>query len=276
MMVYPACSKDLPDGNKEAMTLSKYASNFFPSIFSREDGTLDRDRLMNIGVVVFKGWVDAESGNKIKYEPVEAFAGSLKSDDVDPVTGSSRFIDDIVNTNSKTIELYSNCFNKEEYDADAAYLASIFSPLDDSTDVHALATRINDIIDASNLDIEKVDADAAADVDDVAEATESIAEAAGITAEIADLEVVLEVLNKCLSILKVAGSDKKVKYGDIGFMIADRMPSFVLGFPEIAAADKTITVGNITQSLDKIFEKNKDINEKQIDLVVDAGVANIA
>lgn len=29
-------------------------------------------------------------------------------------------------------------------------------------------------------------------------------------------------------------------------------------------------------SLDKIYEKNKDINEKQIDLVVDAGVANIA
>jgi len=62
---------------------------------------------------VFKGFVDVESGNKIKYEPVEAFAGSLKSDDVDPTTGVSRFIDDIINTNSKTIEFFSNCFNEK-------------------------------------------------------------------------------------------------------------------------------------------------------------------
>ena len=110
-MVYPPCSEDLPEGNKDALTISKYAMGFFPTVNIAADGSFERDRLKNIGVVVFRGFVDAESGNKIKYEPVEAFAGSLKSDDVDPTTGVSRFIDDIVNTNSQTIELFSNCFN---------------------------------------------------------------------------------------------------------------------------------------------------------------------
>ena len=112
-MVYPAWSEDLPEGNKDALTLSKYAMGFFPTVNIAADGSFERDRLKNIGVVVFRGYVDAESGNKIKYEPVEAFAGSLKSDDVDPTTGTSRFIDDIINTNSQTIEFFSNCFNRE-------------------------------------------------------------------------------------------------------------------------------------------------------------------
>ena len=110
-MVYPAWSEDLPEGNKDALTLSKYAMGFFPTVNIAADRSFERDRLKNVGVVVFRGYVDAESGNKIKYEPVEAFTGSLKSDDVDPTTGTSRFIDDIINTNSQTIEFFSNCFN---------------------------------------------------------------------------------------------------------------------------------------------------------------------
>ena len=112
-LVYPASSLGLKEGNKDALTISKYAAGFFPTINFAPDGSFDRDRLKNIGVVVFRGFVDAESGNKIKYEPVEAFAGSLKSDDVDPTTGVSRFIDDIINTNSQTIEFFSNCFNSK-------------------------------------------------------------------------------------------------------------------------------------------------------------------
>ncbi len=181
MLVYPTSVEDLDKDNKDAMTLAKYATGFFPSIASREDGSIDRDRLKNIGVVVFKGWVDAESGNKIKYEPIEAFAGSLKSDDVDPVTGVSRFIDDIINTNSQTIEFYSNCFNSSSID-----------------------------------------------------------------------------------------------YENIALINANELTSYAVGFTEIQAKDKNVNYSMILQSLDKIFEKNKDINEKQIDLVVDAGVSNIA
>ena len=179
MMVYPASSTGLDPDNQDAMTISKYASQFFPTINFQADGTFDRDRLKNIGVVVFKGWVDAESGNKIKYEPIEAFAGSLKSDDVDPVTGASRFIDDIINTNSKTIEFYSNCFNDGSYE-------------------------------------------------------------------------------------------------DITMLNINKQKSCVLGFKDDDATQKKVGYSNICQALDKIFEKNKDINEKQIDLVVDAGVSNIA
>jgi hypothetical protein len=112
---------------------------------------------------VFKGYVDVESGNKVKYEPVEAFAGSLNSNDVDPTTGESRFIDDIINTNSETIQFYSNC----------------------ATDV------------------------------------------SGVT-----------------------------------LLYANNLSAGILGHSEIAAASKTITSDKILNSLNKIFEKAKNANEK--------------
>jgi len=59
---------------------------------------------------VFKMYLDPAEGNKVSYEPVEAFAGSLCKDDKDPNTGVSKFIDDIVNSNSKYINFFSNCF----------------------------------------------------------------------------------------------------------------------------------------------------------------------
>ena len=38
------------------------------------------------------------------------------------MTGVSRFIDDIINTNSKTIEFYSNCFNDDKIDYESTAL----------------------------------------------------------------------------------------------------------------------------------------------------------
>jgi len=65
-------------------------------------------------------------------------------------------------------------------------------------------------------------------------------------------------------------------YTDIMFLHINRQCSQVLGFTELAAEDKKISVNQIYQSFDKIFEKNKSRDEMQIDLVVDAGVSNIA
>ena len=216
MLVYPASSAGLEAGNKSAMTISQYAAGLFPTINILADGTFDRDDLRQIGIVVFKGWVDAENGNKIKFEPVEAFAGSLKSDAVDAVTGVSKFIDDIVNTNSKTIELYSNCFN--------------FSK-------NTIAK--NDVSEDSNE-----------------------------TAENAF---------KTTSKLKFkAANTELTSYADVGMLKIANAKSQSIAFNAEIAECKKISPAMIASSLDKIFEKNKDINEKQIDLVVDAGVSNIA
>lgn len=193
LMVYPAASDD-----SSVETISKTAMAYFTPITNMADGSIARDRLKNIGIVVFKGFIDPEEGNKIKYEPIESFVGSLKQDDVDPVTGNSRFIDDIVNTNSQTIELFSNCFN---------------APINTATELTAL-TSFNDISSYS--------------------------------------------------------------YSDITLLKTVHQHAAVLGHEELAAADKVIDTNLIATSLDKIFEKNKNINEKQIDLVVDAGVSNIA
>ena len=96
------------------MTLSFDANAYFPSIqyLTEGEGAFDRDSLKKICVVVYKMYLDPGEGNKINFEPVEAFAGSLYKDDKDPTTGVSIFIDDIVNSQSNYIYFFSNCFNR--------------------------------------------------------------------------------------------------------------------------------------------------------------------
>ena len=102
--------KDYDDNLPE--TVSQEANTFFPTIgFNSETNTFDREHLKKIGVVVYKMFLDPAEGNKINFEPVEAFVGSLCKDDKDPNTGTTTFIDTIVNTNSKYINVFSNCFN---------------------------------------------------------------------------------------------------------------------------------------------------------------------
>ena len=70
-----------------------------------------RDNLKKIGVVVYKMFLDPSEGNKINFEPVEAYAGSLCKDDKDLNTGATTFIDTIINSQSQYINFFSNCFN---------------------------------------------------------------------------------------------------------------------------------------------------------------------
>lgn len=93
-------------------TLALDAANFFPTIQPSMDsnGGLDPEHLKDIGVVVFKTYLDPSEGNKVNAEIVEAFAGSLYKDDKDPNTGVTKFIDTIINSQSKYINFFSNCF----------------------------------------------------------------------------------------------------------------------------------------------------------------------
>ena len=73
----------------------------------------DRDHLKKIGVVVYKMFVDPSENNKVNFEPVEAYAGSLGRNDKDPTTGVTTFIDTIINSQSQYINFFSNCFNTQ-------------------------------------------------------------------------------------------------------------------------------------------------------------------
>ena len=265
MMVYPPNSLSLKKNDKSAMTISRFASMFFPTINLNQDGTFARDRLKNIGVVVFKGYLDAENGNKVKYEPVEAFAGSLKSDDVDPVTGVSRFIDDIVNTNSETIEFFSNCFN-----GDITIKAGPEQVIVD--DLRKKAASIYTIL--MRKASEDPDQTAIDSMVDLTTVRTFVVEQLGALVDGADEDVLsqIQAIKNALNAI----DDGKLNYSEIDMLYADKIPVKILGFEEVAAADKTVSYNLILSSLDKIFKKAKNVNEKQIDLVVDAGVSNIA
>ena len=100
---------DFDDGVPETIALD--AANYFSTIQPAGDGGFEADHLKDIGVVVYRCYLDPAEGNKVSYEPVEAFCGSLCKDDKDPNTGVTKFIDTIVNTNSEYINFFSNCFN---------------------------------------------------------------------------------------------------------------------------------------------------------------------
>lgn len=82
--------------------------------YDTELSAFKRDNLKDIGVVVFKAYCDPTEGNKIRFEPVESFVGSLCKDDKDPETGITKFLDTIVNSTSQYIYFFSNCFSSSK------------------------------------------------------------------------------------------------------------------------------------------------------------------
>lgn len=88
-------------------TMSQYAADHFPTI-RFIDNRLERKYLSQIGIVVFKLFRDSSNDNKISMMPVEAFVGSLDRNAKDDTTGDRLFLDDIVNTGSDYINLFSN------------------------------------------------------------------------------------------------------------------------------------------------------------------------
>ena len=95
-------------------TMCLDANNYFSTIQTAIDGEgFDPEHLKDIGVVVYKTYLDASEGNKVSWEPVEAFCGSLYKDDKDPNTGVTKFIDTIINSQSQYINFFSNCFSSK-------------------------------------------------------------------------------------------------------------------------------------------------------------------
>lgn len=209
----------------------------FPTVNLLQDGSFDREYLKCIGIVVFKGFVDAENGNKVRFEPVESFVGELKKDAKNSVTGASKFIDDIVNTNSNYIEVYSNCFNatatSEKETVAASAPLTIKTTMLKSTKKSALSS----------------------DADDVKEYS-------------------LNAYSMPFSATPNEASDS-IDYDAIDIFYVQNLSGFSIGFVE-NTTNKKVSAKSIFTALDKVFDKTKNINERQIDLVVDAGIANIA
>lgn len=95
-------------------TIALDAATYFPTIQPAVDGEgLDPEHLKDIGVIVYRAYLDPAEGNKVNVEAVEAYAGSLYKDDKDPNTGVTKFIDTIINSQSRYINFFSNCFSSK-------------------------------------------------------------------------------------------------------------------------------------------------------------------
>lgn len=99
-------------------SLTMRGNDYFPALFFNDDGVIDREHLKEIGIVVFKIYVDANQSSKVSYQVVESFVGSLDPNAINPSTHASTFIDRIVNTRSEYIKCFSNVVtdtNREQY-----------------------------------------------------------------------------------------------------------------------------------------------------------------
>jgi len=88
--------------------MSKIAASFFPNINYVNSEFLDRKYLKSVGIVVFQAFKDIANNKKLNFSPVESFVGSLDRNARDPSTKASLFIDDIVNSKSNFINVFSN------------------------------------------------------------------------------------------------------------------------------------------------------------------------
>ena len=114
-------------------------------------GAFDRSNLKKIGVVVYKAFIDPGEGNKIAFEPVEAFAGSLFKEDKNINTGVTEFIDTIINTQSQYIYFFSNCFNRAADKANYKDVIDmlVMKPMSNTGSLGFYATQVEETIDLS-------------------------------------------------------------------------------------------------------------------------------
>lgn len=94
-------------------TVASIATSYFPTISYADDSRLDKTYLKKIGVVVFKVVNDGSSQKHISFEPVESYIGSIDKNAKDELTKQSIFIDDIVNSSSQYINMFTS-FSKDK------------------------------------------------------------------------------------------------------------------------------------------------------------------
>jgi len=92
----------------EDESTSRDAALVFPPINWKDQDHYEKDYLKHIGIAVFKAFKDLANDSRISFELVEAFVGSLDRSAQDKMTHASTFIDNVVNSRSRYIRLFSN------------------------------------------------------------------------------------------------------------------------------------------------------------------------
>lgn len=243
-----------PDGDDAVPdTVSQEANGYFPTI--EFDGErFVRDNLKKIGVVVYKMYLDPSEGNKISFEPVEAYAGSLHKTDRDPNTGATTFIDTIINSQSQYINFFSNCFNTAK---DRKYY-------DETLDILVVQPGASHP-EAVDFDIDYVR--------DFEPAVRIIAEAAGVSVasldKVNDIAIAADTLYSVIKAVDVADpSDTLGVARDRLYALKDLVSTDVvsdtvapsLGFYQEMTKEEISITKSIYDGMGKCFDKVEDVN----------------
>ena len=263
---------DVPD------TLSRSANEFFPTITTFQDNNgvmrFDRDHMKKIGVVVYKMFVDPSENNKVNFEPVEAYAGSLGRNDKDPTTGVTTFIDTIINSQSRYINFFSNCFNTpagKKYYNDELDMFVVQPGSARNMNIEMNIHKLNDFRDTVNQ------VNALLGLQSVNYATVNDA----YNGMVSMVEVLREYIDEPIPGTTQTTLDSARDYllqlqRYINQLDSNSVTAPSLGFytpmtKETISIDKSIYDG-----INKSFEKVEDVNKLDIDVIPDAGLANIA
>lgn len=253
--------------DKQATSMSKTAASMFPQIGKNDSGMFDREYMKHIGVVVFKGYLDPEEGNRVNFKPVESFAGTLKPGVLNSVTGKSMFIDEVINTNSQYIEFYSNCFSGDDnnfytWDNDVQNEDRKTQELSADPKQSLVMRAVNPMTSRDYV----LDGDPETEIK-----AETYDKATYDRKSMKDVE---DPTNK--GTYSRPGQVNGVIWDDVDILVANRIDAPVFGFKKADCLKIINVTESISKALDKCFEKMKDVNARQVDIMLDAGVSNIA
>lgn len=99
---------ELSSDNFDDETLSKIASQLFPTITTKHNGYLDREHMKEIGIVVLKSYKDVANNGRISFKVLESWHGSLDYHGEDELTHANTYIGNQINDNSNYINYFQN------------------------------------------------------------------------------------------------------------------------------------------------------------------------
>ena len=158
-------------------SLSKQLVSYFPNISYTSNTKFDVTNLKKIGIIVLKAYNDTANDDKINFEVLESFIGSIDKNARNNVTNAIEYIDTIVNSQSQYINVFTNIdannlqnacftaiknqtikslgFTDEESEKKINYSESIVKPLNKMFGVlnNTTTSNIDIIIDAGMSNI---------------------------------------------------------------------------------------------------------------------------
>lgn len=99
---------NIDDESEYDSSLSKQLASYFPNINYTSDKTFDVTNLKKIGILVLKVYNDTANDNKLNFEVLESFIGSIDKNARNQITNSIEYIDTIVNSQSQYINVFTN------------------------------------------------------------------------------------------------------------------------------------------------------------------------